>query len=194
MRALLATLVFVIFSTLAAAQDVRTRGLESAGLGVQLYPAGAIINLKANWAMSANSMLVGKLGYNIAMRQDFGKHDDEEGGGPGFTLAYKRYFKSGFSGWFLEGRASMWFLDIDWRDDQPLRSGNTDITVLQPTIGLGYDFLINDSIKLGLIGAFGYELNVATSGEPVGEGGISLLGISFAYKLGSKRSAVSSRN
>jgi len=41
-------------------------------------------------------------------------------------------------------------------------------------------------VKIGLIAAFGYEVNVATKGEPVGEGGISLIGISFSQKLRSK--------
>lgn len=177
-----------------SAQGTRHRGIESLGFGVQVYPAGIMFNLKSSWAVSPKELLVGKIGYNAAMRKDFGKHDNEEGGGLGFTLAYKRYFKTGFSGWYVEGRTAMWFLDIDWTDNAPPRSGNTDITVLQPTIGLGYDFLINDSLKLGLIGAFGYEVNIATSGEPVGEGGISLLGFSFAYKIGAKRSAAANRN
>lgn len=189
-------LTFFIFLSLCIntfAQSTRSRGIESVGLGVQLYPAGTMINLKSNWKVSPREILTGKLGYNFARRQDFGKHDNEEGGGPGFTLAYKRYFKTALSGWFIEGRAAMWFLDIDWRDNTPLRSGNTDITVFQPTAGLGYDFLMGDAMKLGLIAAFGYEVNLATNGEPVGEGGISLLGISLVYKLQSKRSASTKR-
>ncbi|MBO3698440.1 hypothetical protein [Roseivirga sp. E12] len=194
MRRPLIILACIFMSTLAFAQTVRSRGLETVGIGVQRYPAGTIVNLRSAWKISTRSVLMGKLGYNMAKRKDFGKHDNEEGGGPGFTLAYKRYFKTGLSGWFIEGRASMWFLDIDWRDDQPSISGNTDISVVQPTAGIGYDFLLNDKMKLGLIAAFGYELNVVTSGEPVGEGGISLIGFSFAYKLGSKRSSQAARN
>lgn len=189
MRLSLAILFMATFTTLAMGQDISQRGIESAGIGIQLYPAGTIINLKAGWAVSAKSMLIGKVGYNMAMRQDFGKHDSEEGGGLGFTAAYKRYLKAGLSGWFIEARAGMWFLDIDWLDDTPPRSGNTNISVFQPTAGIGYDFLINDNMKLGLIAAFGYEVNVATKGEPVGEGGISLIGISFSHKLRSRRSS-----
>ncbi|MCE7993201.1 MAG: hypothetical protein HEP71_14540 [Roseivirga sp.] len=78
----------------------------------------------------------------------------------------------------------IWFLDIDWRDNTPVAAGNTDISVLQPTLGLGYDFpLKNERIKLGLLVAFGYEVNVVTSGKEVGQGGISLLGLSFMYDI-----------
>ncbi len=179
----------VLISTLAIGQSVRKRGLESIGAEVQLYPAGTIFNLKTDWAISVKSLLIGKVGYNKAMRQDFGKHDSEEGGGLGFTAAYRHYLKTDFSGWFVEARAGMWFLDIDWRDDNPARTGNTKISVFQPTLGIGYDFVLSDNLKLGLIAAFGYEVNVGTRGEPVGEGGISLVGISFSHKLGTQRSS-----
>lgn len=188
MKLFFSILFLATFTTLSVGQDVQERGLESLGMEVQLYPAGTILNLKGDWAVSPKSMLIGKIGYNRAMRQDFGKHDSEEGGGLGFTAAYKRYLKAGFSGWFVEARAGMWFLDIDWRDDSPARFGNTDISVFQPTAGIGYDFKLNENLKLGLIAAFGYEVNVATKGDPVGEGGISLIGISFSHKLGSRRS------
>jgi len=186
MRLLLAILFMTTFTTLAIGQDSSQHGIESAGIGIQFYPAGTIINLKADWTVSDKSMLIGKIGYNMAMRQDFGKHDNEEGGGLGFTAAYKRYLKPGYSGWFIEARAGMWFLDIDWLDNSPQRSGNTNISVFQPTVGVGYDFLLQKNVKIGLIAAFGYEVNVATKGEPVGEGGISLIGISFSQKLRSK--------
>lgn len=165
-------------------QEVDQKKMEYAGIEFQFYPAGTIINAKANWPLSDKSEIIGKLGYNIAQRQNFGEHDKEEGGGPGFTLAYKQYLKSGRFGWFVEARMGMWFLDIDWQDNAPNRVGNTDISVFQPTLGIGYDFLINDNkIKLGLLVAFGYEVNIITSGEEVGQGGISLVGLSFAFKL-----------
>lgn len=164
------------------AQDSRNRGFESYGLSLQQYPAGTIINIESSWAVSPTALLTGKLGYNIARRQDFGEHDKEEGGGPGFTAAYKRYLKADKSGWFIERRLGFWFLDIDWQDNTPLRTGNTDITVLQPTLGAGYDFILNQSrLKLGLFAAFGYEANIITSGEEVGQGGISLIGISIGF-------------
>ncbi len=101
MKLLLSILLMAVFTTLSMGQDVHKRGIESLGIEVQLYPAGTIANLKAAWAVSTKSMLIGKVSYNMAMRQDFGKHDSEEGGGLGFTAAYKRYLKTGFLGWFV---------------------------------------------------------------------------------------------
>lgn len=187
MRLLLSVFFMAMVTIQGIGQDMPKRGIESVGIEAQFYPAGNMINLKTGWAVSDKSMLIGKVGYNRAMRQDFGKHDNEEGGGLGFGAAFKRYFKTGLSGWFIEARASMWFLDIDWQDNSPLQTGSTNISVFQPTAGVGYDFKINDNLKLGLTAAFGYEVSVATKGESVGEGGISLFGISFAHILGSNR-------
>ncbi|GAB5523828.1 MAG: hypothetical protein Roseis2KO_17000 [Roseivirga sp.] len=176
-------LLIILYST-ANAQNSGQTGAQSLGFDLQIYPAGTIFNIKSAWAVSAKEELIGKLGYNIAQRQNFGEHDSEEGNGPGFTFAYKRYLRNGFKGWYAEGRVGMWFLDIDWRDNTPAASGSTDISVLQPTLGIGYDFALNkERLKLGLIVAFGYEVNIITSGEEVGQGGISLIGFSFTYNL-----------
>lgn len=143
-----------------------------------------MFNVKADWILGDRSSLIGKLGYNIARRQDFGEHDKEEGGGIGFAIGYRQYLKDGHSGFFIEGRVGMWFLDIDWQDNNPSQRGNSDISVFQPTAGIGYDFLVrDDQIKLGILVAFGYEVNVTTSGEDVGQGGISLVGLSVGFKL-----------
>ncbi|MCE7993202.1 MAG: hypothetical protein HEP71_14545 [Roseivirga sp.] len=68
------------------AQNTRHRGAQSLGFGVQIYPAGTIFNIKSAWAVSAKGELIGKLGYNIAQRENFGEHDSEEGNGPGLPL------------------------------------------------------------------------------------------------------------
>lgn len=143
-----------------------------------------MFNVKADYILGNRSSLIGKLGYNIARRQDFGEHDKEEGGGLGFALGYRQYLRAGHAGFFFEGRLGMWFLDIDWEDTSPNRQGNSDISVFQPTAGIGYDFLVShDKIKLGILVAFGYEVNVVTRGEEVGQGGVSLVGLSIGFKL-----------
>lgn len=179
-----ALLLIFLIAQATYAQNTPKRGVQSVGFGLQVYPAGTIINIKSAWAVSTKGELIGKLGYNFAQRENFGEHDSEEGNGPGFTIAYKRFLNAGFKGWYAEARMGMWFLDIDWQDNLPATSGNTDISVFQPTLGIGYDFpLKNERIKLGLLVAFGYEVNIVTSGEEVGQGGISLLGLSFIYDL-----------
>lgn len=177
-------LTIFMFSAKLKAQEGSDEAKTRLGLGIQVYPAGTIINAKMSWAVGNKSAVIGKIGYNIAERQDFGKHDQEDGGGPGFALAYQRYFNSDRKGFYVEARTGVWFLDIDWQDNAPLRNGSTDITVFQPTLGIGYDFALNNGkILLGGLVAFGYEVNVITSGEPVGEGGISLFAISATFPL-----------
>lgn len=183
MRKILLSLFLITISSLLWAQEA-TKGLHSFGLESQMYPAGLMFNLKADWSLTEKGMLVAKAGYNLAERQDFGEHDQEDGGGPGIALGYKRYLKEGWQGFYAEARMSVWFLDIDWRDNAPAASGNTDITVLQPTIAIGYDFLLKgEKIKLGLFVAAGFEVNVITSGQEVGQGGISIMGASFALPI-----------
>ena len=87
----------------------------------------------------------------------------------------------------MEGRFDLWFLNINWEDrvgDQVVRSGETSILVFQPTVAGGYQYPLKKTplaIELGL--AFGVEWNIATSGEAVGEGGISLLHLGLTYRL-----------
>ena len=84
---LLCCLAFSISSVYAQ----HTGGLQNIGLSTQLYPAGTIIQAQASWPLSEKSLFVAKLGYNLAERQDFGEHDQEDGGGPGITAGYKQY-------------------------------------------------------------------------------------------------------
>lgn len=184
MKRLLFFCFFLMLVTHTQAQEEETeKGLVAWGLDAQRYPAGFIFQAKADWAVGKKGLLMAKGGYNLARRQDFGKKDKEEGGGFGFSGALREYFKPGRTGFYSELQISTWFLDIDWEDDIPVRRGSTDITVIQPTIGIGYDLLLPPNVKLSMIIAFGYELNVITSGEPVGEGGISLVGLSASFLL-----------
>jgi hypothetical protein len=161
-----------------------TSKISTLGLEIQAYPAGLISQVRIGFRASPKSEILGSLGYNLARRQDFGEHDNEEGGGFGYAFAYKQYFKEGLKAWFIEAQTSFWHMDIDWTDNSPANSGTTAITVFQPTIGFGYDFqLKGDRLKLGLKAAFGYEININTKGEDVGEGGISLFGATFSYNF-----------
>ena len=63
-------------------------------------------------------------------------------------------------------------------------SGNTDIIVIQPTLEVGYLFLPFDSnLHISPTVSFGYEVNVRTRGEPVGEGAILLLGFQIGKRF-----------
>jgi hypothetical protein len=110
-----------------------------------------------------------------------GKHDNEEGGGPGFSLGYRYYFLVRPHGFFLGARSDVWHLNIDWR--QGTTFGNSKVWVVQPTLEIGYMFLINDELFISPCIANGAEINVKTQGQPVGEGFITLVGISAGWKF-----------
>ena len=75
----------------------------------------------------------------------------------------------------------MWHVDLRVCTGHQ-QSGKTDITVLQPTIQLAYIFLKNDWLFTPHL-AFGFEINVKTEGEEVGEGAILLGGISIGRRF-----------
>jgi hypothetical protein len=157
------------------------------GAEIQLYPSGVIPGLHGQWALSTKNVLTFRLGYNLAERQDNGEHDDEEGGGPGATVGYRRYFRPDQRRWYVGGRVDLWTMEIDWQDDTggPAQSsGTTDILVLQPTVEAGYGFQLGGSrwrLDAGL--AFGFEINVHTDGEEVGEGASLLGGATVVYNF-----------
>jgi len=156
---------------------------EGYGLEIQAYPAGMMFLAKTAFSLNEQNILNARIGYNMARRQDFGEHDNEEGGGLGLNVGFKHYLKPIHSGFYYELKSSIWFMNIDWRDNKPNRNGSTSITVFQPTAMAGYDFNLNSKLFLGLYAGFGYEINVISSGEAVGQGGISLVGLSLLRKL-----------
>ena len=164
-----------------AQSATRNRAL---GLALQAYPAGIIVAGRASFPIRSRSTLTVYGGYNLTDRQDFGEHDNEEGGGPGFGVAWHRYLRARYQGLRFGLRTDLWFLEIDWDDDAGPRSGTTDITVLQPTGQVGYSRTVSQGrLLLEATVSLGLEINIDTQGEPVGEGAILLGGISIAYRL-----------
>ena len=86
---------------------------------------------------------------------------------------------------FLGIRSDVWRNNIDWEDRETsgLISGETTVTVLQPTGIVGYTFLFNEHLILAPTLAIGAEINVVTDGEPVGEGAIFLWGLNALYRF-----------
>lgn len=108
---------------------------------------------------------------------DAGKHQNESGDGYGIGIEARRFHATTRSAWFSGARVELFKLDIDWKDPGH-RSGNTDITVLQPTGRLGYRFA---KAGLELSGNLGAEINLRTKGEQVGEGAIVLAGLAYRF-------------
>ncbi len=158
----------------------------SFGIELQAYPAGIIPGIRFDLGVSENLNLNARIGYNFTNRRDWGKHDNEEGGGPGFGLGVEH------TGFLIENlsiiaRTDLWFMDIDWRKTENICpivapcfdmdfTGTSEITVLQPTIGLAYLIPMTARVFIKPSLSFGYEINVKTTGDEVGEGAILLLG------------------
>lgn len=157
-----------------------------AGVEFQAYPTGNIPGVLIDRPFSELTYGEVRLGYNFVRHRDQGVHDDERGGGPGFSLGVKRYFNTK-SGWFLSIRSDLWLNTVDWRDGKGTTfksEGTTDVIVLQPTAMIGHAFALGDGgwiIRPTLAG--GIEINIKTEGEEVGEGVIGLLGVQLSKVL-----------
>ena len=162
-------------------------GPSALGIETQVYPAGVIPGLHAQWGLSPNSALTARAAFNFTDRRDFGEFDDEEGGGVGGGVGYRRYLRDSREGWLWGGRIDVWALEIDWEDNggtPEATSGTTDIVVLQPTAEVGYGMRLGDSKwRLEWTLGLGAEMNIDTDGEDVGEGAIALLGATLVHRL-----------
>ena len=178
---------FMFLSAPVWAQDKTAFKVIAAGVEAQAYPAGFILGVRADGSVSKNFSLNLRAGYNFARRGDLGEHMKERGGGPGLSAGARYYLKPGFMGFFLGARIEFWLMDIDWEDRLPnddIRSGNTDITVFQPLVEGGYTFgLGNGNWAITPKITLGYEINIKTKGEEVGQGAISLLGATFTKRI-----------
>jgi len=163
----------------AATPSVQAQAAPGAALGMELqgYPTGAILAARVGLRPGTWDWVRLWAGYNLTDRGDVGEHADEDGGGPGVGVGWRHAFRPGGegAGWFLGVRTDLWVLSIDWRD--PGRSGTTSVTVLQPTARAGYAWRVGGGWLLDLNLGLGAEINLATDGEPVGDGAILLVGV-----------------
>lgn len=150
------------------------------GVEAQVYPTGLLAGPRIEVALGEVDAFHARAAVHYADRGDAGEHDDEEGDGWGIGIGWRRWLEAYGTGWSLGARLDYWRLDLDWRDDgPPLREGNTDVDVLVPSLEGGYSWAIRGG-RFDLTLGLGYELNVETDGEDVGEGAILLLGVSFS--------------
>jgi len=153
---------------------------------LDIYPTGIIPGIVIDKTIGDKSAVGLRLGYNAFDHRDLGVHDEETGGGPGFTLGYQRYFKDGFKGWVAGVKSDVWFNHVDWFDvgvaDGGI-TGETDIIVIQPTAEIGYVWLLKNNVIISPSFSFGFEWNVRTEGEPTGEGAIILIGIKVGKRF-----------
>ena len=153
----------------------------SFGAELQAYPAGVQATAVAVYPLSESDRLSLRAGYNATDRQDWGEHDQEDGGGPGFGIGFHHLFTPQASeGWLVGAKLDLWWLDIDWEEDSA-PDGSTDVTVLQPTAEGGYRWDLDGGASVALTLSVGAEINVDTDGEDVGEGAIVLLGLRYLF-------------
>ncbi|MEZ5980130.1 MAG: hypothetical protein R3F34_18220 [Planctomycetota bacterium] len=156
--------------------------LAAFGAEVQVYPAGVIAGVDVRTTVGAGEYLTARVAGNVTNRQDFGEHDDEEGGGYGAGLGYRRYFDRSGEGWLWGARVDLWDLEIDWKDGAGTPgevSGTTDVLVFQPSLELGYGFAMSRGWRGELVAGLGVEMNFDQRGSDVGEGPIALLGLTI---------------
>lgn len=187
MRQTLAYLMLFALLFLAPTLSAQKDKAIDVSAGLQVYPTGFIPGIHIEWGLNQKSALVTRVGYNVVRHRDLGEHEDERGGGFGFTLGYRRYFKDVKEGFSLALKSDLWFNDVDWKDfiDEPNEvSGQTDVTVLQPTLEAAY------FIKLGTNNwffvpslALGAEINIRTVGAEVGQGAILLAGVRLGKRF-----------
>lgn len=161
---------------------------QNTGLGVEykLYPAGQMLQLQAErsvWENRAYRINLG-IGINRARRGAMsGLNQDERGTGPGLSSGLRYYLKADEAAVYLGLRNDLWWIPIDWYDPQhdPER-GQTSITVLQPTVELGYrQPLAGVDLFIGLVN--GFEINAIQNGKEVGQGWITELQLAFMIPM-----------
>lgn len=149
-------------------------------LEVQVYPTGVISGVRFEVALDEKQAVHLRLAVQNIDHRDEGVQDDEQGDGAGFTLGYKRYLRAGHTGPALSFRTDLWFNTLDTRDNigTPMEtSGTTDVTVLQPTIEISWNHPLGNDFFITPTAAAGFEINIDTDGEEVGDGFIFLGGI-----------------
>ena len=147
------------------------------GAEIRVYPAGLIPSVRGELDLGSGGRVLGQAGYNATDRRDWGKHEDESGGGFGVGAGWMYPVSDG---WIAGIRVDYWWLEIDWTD--PGRSGSTSLGVLQPTAVAGYRWPAG-RWYLDATLALGGEFNVEVDGEAVGEGWILLAGVGGVFSF-----------
>ncbi len=168
----------------------------SLNIGFQVYPAGFVPTLQGELNLNSDLRIFGRIGYNFTDRNDWGEHDEEEGSGVGFGFGFKTS-NILFNKVSLHAATDFWFMDIDWTTYIPCEPASTscgrgqlveseiygvsEIIVLQPVIGINYRLPTFNRLIIEPGISFGYEINIHTEGEDVGDGPILLGGIQIGY-------------
>jgi hypothetical protein len=163
-----------------AADEPRELRPMLVGLEAQVYPTGVMVGPRTEIKLNDTDAFHARFALHWADRGDAGEHDDEEGDGWGVGFGWRRWLESYGAGWAFGTRLDYWRLDLDWADDgPPPREGSTEVGVLVPSLEGAYSWPIRRG-RFDLTAGLGYEFNIDTDGEDVGEGAILMIGVSFS--------------
>ena len=176
---ILCTLVLFFYSSRSQVEV----GFTTTDIGAQFqwYPTGTISSLHVAFNSKIHHSVLVQLGYNKANRKDDGEKDDEKGSGWGGAIGYRYYFKPFPYKFFLGVKTDIYRMKIDWVEG--IQTGETKTWTLQPLFEIGYTFIINDQGFITPFIANGAEINIKTDGDKVGQGFITLIGISAGFRL-----------
>ena len=151
------------------------------GAEFQWYPSGTITGLHLAFNSKLHNSFVIRGGYNKIDRKDNGEKQNEKGSAWGGSLGYRYYFKPYPYKLFLGVRTDLWRMNIDWTEGP--NYGLTKTWTIQPTFEIGYTFIINDQAFITPVISNGAEINIKTEGDKVGQGFITMIGISAGFRL-----------
>jgi hypothetical protein len=164
----------------ARSQDMGYKTID-VGAEFQDYYRGNMTCLHLAYNFPIHSGIQFRVGYNKSNWKGAGLHDNEEGQGPVFSLGYRYYTLVRPHGFFFGAHLDFSRLTIDWREGAI--TGTSKISALQPTIELGYMFLINDMVFITPSVGTGIQTNLKTEGQKVGDGSVFTTGISAGWKF-----------
>lgn len=174
----------MLFATFLILQ-INLHAQTDVALEIQIYPTGFIPGISIDKHISTKHVAYIRGGFNFFNHRDLGVWTNEEGGGYGGSIGYKRYLNDSQLGFRFGIKNDIWFNTVDWAGFNAVNSpifGRTKIIVIQPTLEAAYvwDF---GNILIAPSLAFGLEWNVKTEGEPTGEGPILLFGIQLGKRI-----------
>ena len=173
---------FAFIFNASRSQDVEV-GYTTTDIGAQFqwYPSGTISGLHVAFNSKINHSVLFQLSYNKKNRKDNGEKDNEKGSGWGGAIGYRYYFKPFPHKFFIGAKTDIYRMKIDWV--QGILTGESKTWTLQPTFEIGYTFIINDQAFITPSISNGVEINLKTEGDKVGQGFITLIGISAGFRL-----------
>lgn len=175
--------LLILIFTAARSQDGVEVGYTTTDMGAefQWYPSGTIAGLHVAFNSKIHHSVMVKFAYNKADRKDNGEKDNEKGSGWGGGIGYRYYFKPHPYKFFIGAKTDIWRMKIDWVEGA--QTGETRTWALQPTFEIGYTFIINDQAFITPSISNGAQINMKTEGDKVGQGFITLIGISAGFRL-----------